>query len=59
MMDKLKKNEKTVLWHRFNFDCDTKGKTLREISTLIGVSPEAVRQTEMRALKHLKMVSSE
>ena len=54
-MDTLPENEKKVIWYRFNFDGEKKCKTLREISTIIGISPEAVRQTELRALKHMKL----
>ncbi len=55
LMDTLPENEKKVIWYRFNFDGEKKCKTLREISTIIGISPEAVRQTELRALKHMKL----
>lgn len=58
-MNCLKENEKKVLWYRFNFDGDIKIPTLREVSGLIGVSPEAIRQTEIRALKHLKFAVSQ
>ena len=54
LMDTLPGNERQVLWYRYNFDGSTRTKTLREISKMIGVSPEAVRQTELRALRHLK-----
>ncbi len=54
LMDTLPGNEKRVLWYRYNFDGENHTKTLREISKMIGVSPEAVRQTELRALRRLK-----
>lgn len=54
LLDALPGNEKKVLWYRYNFGNDMHGKTLREVSRIIGVSPEAVRQTELRAVKHLK-----
>ena len=54
MLNKLPGNERLVIWYRFNFENDLHTKTLREVSKIIGVSPEAVRQTEMRAVKHLK-----
>ena len=57
MLFSLTRNEQRVLWYRYNFDGDMRGKTLREISAIIGVSPEAVRQTEIRAMHHLKKVS--
>ena len=54
MIDSLPGNERLVIWYRFNFENDLRAKTLREVSRIIGVSPEAVRQTELRAVKHLK-----
>ena len=42
------------MWYRYNFDGDMHTKTLREVSKIVGVSPEAVRQTEIRAVKHMK-----
>ena len=54
LLDSLPGKEKTVLWHRFNFGGEMSAKTLREVSKIVGVSPEAVRQTEIRAVKHLK-----
>lgn len=47
-------NEQKVLKYRYNFANDLRLKTLREIGKLMGVTPEAVRQTEIRAVKHLK-----
>jgi RNA polymerase primary sigma factor len=58
LLNLLPKNEKLVLWYRFNLNHDKKRKSLREISDIIGISPEAVRQTEIRALKHIKKVVS-
>lgn len=57
LMSSLPGNEQKVLWYRYNFDGEMHPKTLREISKIIGVSPEAVRQTEIRAVKHLKSVA--
>ncbi len=54
MMNALPLNERKVIWYRYNFECEQKTKTLREVSSLMGVSPEAVRQTEMRAIRRLK-----
>ncbi|MBP5451121.1 MAG: hypothetical protein J6Y16_02670 [Treponema sp.] len=54
MMKTLPLNERKVIWYRYNFECEQKTKTLREVSSLMGVSPEAVRQTEMRAIRRLK-----
>ncbi len=58
MMENLPGNEKKVIWYRYNFDYENHTKTLREISKIIGVSPEAVRQTEIRAIKHMKAAAS-
>lgn len=54
LMESLPSKERCVLWYRYNFDGDLHTKTLREVSKIIGVSPEAVRQTEIRAVKHMK-----
>lgn len=54
LMNSLPGKEKCVLWYRYNFDGDMHVKTLREVSKIVGVSPEAVRQTEIRAVKHMK-----
>ncbi len=54
LMNKLPLNERKVIWYRYNFECEQKTKTLREVSSLLGVSPEAIRQTEMRAIRHMK-----
>ena len=54
LMNSLPGKERCVLWYRYNFDGELHAKTLREVSKIIGVSPEAVRQTEIRAVKHMK-----
>ena len=54
LMNSLPAKERNVLWYRYNFDGDMHTKTLREVSKIVGVSPEAVRQTEIRAVKHMK-----
>ena len=54
LMDSLPGKERCVLWYRYNFDGELHAKTLREVSKIVGVSPEAVRQTEIRAVKHMK-----
>lgn len=54
LMKDLPENEKKVIWYRFNFDNEVRTKTLREISALLGVSAETVRQTELRALRHMR-----
>ena len=58
LMHELPINEQKVIWYRYNFDGEMHTKTLREISKMIGVSPEAVRQTELRAVRHLKSAAT-
>src|SRR5574344_822944 len=55
LMKNLSQNEQDVIRYRFNFDNEVHAKTLREISELLGVSAETVRQTEIRALRHMKL----
>lgn len=62
LIKNLPGNEKSIILHRYCFEDANHAKTLRELSALIGISPEAVRQTEMRALKRLRcseLLSSE
>lgn len=54
MLSGLPHNEKLVIWYRFNFDGERRRKTFRELGQMIGISPETVRQTEIRALRHLR-----
>lgn len=54
LMTNLPQNEQKVIWYRFNFDNEVHTKTLREISDVLGVSAETVRQTELRALRHMR-----
>ena len=54
LISSLPVNEQQIIMYRYNFDGDRHTKTLREISRIVGVSAEAVRQTEMRAVRHLK-----
>ena len=54
LLSTLPANESRVLWYRFNFACEEKQKTLRELSSIFEISPEAIRQTEIRAIRHLK-----
>lgn len=52
-LDKLRERERTILMYRFAFDGDKK-YTLKMIGEKMGISPETVRQIEMRALKKLR-----
>ncbi len=54
LLNTLPLNERKVIWYRYNFECEQKTKTLREVSSLMGVSPEAVRQAELRAIRRMK-----
>ncbi|MGI5058179.1 sigma-70 family RNA polymerase sigma factor [Treponema pectinovorum] len=51
--------EKKVIYGRYNFNCDEHTPTLRELSELLGVSAETVRQIEIRAVKKIKKVAVE
>ena len=50
----LPEKERYVIYYRYNFECDGKPKTLREISSMLGVSAETVRLMEIRAMKKLR-----
>lgn len=52
-LDRLKEQEKQILLYRFAF-YGGKKYTLKRISEELGISPETVRQIEMRALKKLR-----
>ena len=52
-LDILRDREKTILMYRFAFDGGKK-YTLKMIGEKMGISPETVRQIEMRALKKLR-----
>lgn len=49
----LREREREILMYRFAFDGGEK-KTLKTIGEKMGISPETVRQIEMRALKKLR-----
>jgi len=57
-LEKLKKNERDIIKYRYNF-VDGKKHTLKTIGQTMGISPETVRQIEIRALKKLREQSSE
>jgi len=50
---KLKEKERDIIRFRYNF-VDGKKHTLKTIGEYMGISPETVRQIEIRALKKLK-----
>jgi len=52
-LDSLKDREKRILTYRFQLDgCER--HTLKKISDKMGISPETVRQIEMKALKKIR-----
>jgi RNA polymerase primary sigma factor len=57
-LDRLKDQEKQILLYRFAFYGGQK-YTLKRISEELGISPETVRQIELRALKKLREHASE
>ncbi len=54
MVNTLSANERKVIYSRFNFENDLHIPTLRELSSLLGVSAETVRQMEKRAVQKIK-----
>ena len=58
VLDKLKDKEKRILSYRYQLDgCER--YTLREIGEKLDISPETVRQIEIRALKKIKKHANE
>jgi len=54
MLDKLKEKEKEILRQRFAFDSGKK-ETLKSIAKNLGISPETVRQIEIRTIKKIRV----
>ncbi|MDR0387194.1 MAG: RNA polymerase sigma factor RpoD/SigA [Treponema sp.] len=53
MLDRLKEREKRILMYRYQLNgCER--HTLKTISDKMGISPETVRQIEMKALKKIR-----
>ena len=50
----LKEREQEVVKMRYGLD-DTEKLTLEEIGNMYGVTKECIRQTELRALKKMKL----
>ncbi len=57
-LEQLMKKERQILMRRFQF-FDGERHTLKRISEEMGISPETVRQIEIRALKKLKVQAVE
>jgi RNA polymerase primary sigma factor len=58
ILDRLQVNEKRVLVYRFQLNGGKK-YTLRKIGDKLGISPETVRQIEIRALKKMRTHAEE
>jgi RNA polymerase primary sigma factor len=56
LLDGLQEKEKQILLYRFSF-LSGRRRTLKTIGDELGISPETVRQIEIRALKKLRAVS--
>ncbi|AEE16705.1 sigma-70 family RNA polymerase sigma factor [Treponema brennaborense] len=54
LVETLPDRERQVIYYRFNFDNSRKPWTLRQISEMLGISAETVRQMELRALQFLR-----
>lgn len=54
LLETLPEKEQKVIYNRYNLGCDLHTKTLREISDMLGVSAETVRQMEIRAIRQMK-----
>jgi RNA polymerase primary sigma factor len=57
-LEGLNEKEKKILMYRFSF-VGGKRYTLKKIGDELGISPETVRQIEIRALKKLRSFSDE
>jgi len=57
-MDRLKDKEKQVISYRYEFD-DGKAHTLKDIGNKMSLSPETVRQIEMRALAKIRIQAAD
>ena len=57
-LDTLRERERKILLSRFSF-LGGKKHTLKRIGDEMGISPETVRQIEMRALKKLRLVAQD
>ncbi len=56
LLSKLEQREQLVLRHRYALGGDRK-ETLKDLSARMGVSPETIRQIEMKAIKKMREIS--
>ena len=54
ILNSLKGREKKILMYRYQFEGSGK-ETLKKISSKLGISPESVRQIELRALRKIRV----
>jgi len=54
ILDSLKGREKKILMYRYQFN-DSGKHTLKKISRKMGISPETVRQIELRAIRKIRL----
>ena len=54
MLDRLKVKEKEILKQRFAFN-ESKKATLKTVAKNLGISPETVRQIEIRTIKKIRI----
>ena len=54
LIDSLPEKEKKVIYYRYSLSDTMKGKTLRQVAKIMGVSAECVRQIEAKAIKFLR-----
>jgi RNA polymerase primary sigma factor len=58
VLDRLKDREKRILMYRYQFN-ENGTQTLKKIGDKMGISPETVRQIEMKALKKMRSHAEE
>ncbi len=56
ILGNLKEREEQVLKMRYGLDNDITPKTLEEIGQVFGVTKECIRQTEIRAIKKIRLI---
>ena len=59
LVEDLSEKERMIIFGRYNFEGFVHSPTLRELGESLGVSAETVRQTEIKALKKIKIAVNE